>query len=101
MGGKPAPEARKRINHIIAMLIMDEQRRVCSTRFQIGRHQSAQAPQSSIDGRQGVRGSPRGACGGALTTTRANQWINRNVIAIGRDGAGWAEIETARAACNA
>jgi hypothetical protein len=91
--------ARKRVDHRLAVGgVVQQEDCVRATRFAIGREQRAQFAQQGVGRRKRVG---RGACradGGARAATGADILVDPDVIAVRRDRAGRAKIETARAA---
>ena len=77
---------------------MQKHKGLCAACRAIGSQQSAQTPLNRIGWRERIGGRTRRTDRGASAAARADVFINGDMIAIGRDGAGRAEIETARAA---
>ncbi len=97
--GQAVAEAGKRVDQRHAVrVVVDEDERPPSSRFAIRGQQRAQLAHQGIRRRQRIGGGAGGANGGALSAARTDIGVDGDVIAGGRDRAGRAEVEAARAA---
>ena len=90
--------AGERLDHRLAMRVMDQQHGRLAAGLAIGQQQAAQALQQRIGGGQRVAGRTCRADGGAGTAAGADLGGDDHRLLPRRDRAGGAEIEAARAA---
>ncbi len=91
--------ARQRVDHAEAVVgVMDQEQRLRPARLAIGGEQHAQFAHQRIGRRHGIARSAGRTHSRALAAAGADQRIDRNMIAIGRNRAGRTQIEAAAAA---
>ena len=91
--------ARQRVDQRAAVLVVVKQHDgLRAAGLAIGGEQRAQLAHQRVRRRQRIGGGAGRAGGGALAAAGADMRVDRDVIAGGRDRAGRAEIEAARAA---
>jgi len=89
----------ERVDHHAAVLgVMKQDDGLRTPGLTIGRKQNAHFSQQCVRRRQRVGSGARRACGGALAAPGADIRVDCDMIAVGRNRAGRAEIETAPAA---
>jgi hypothetical protein len=97
--GQAVAEARERIDqrHAMCLVVHEHDGRLCAPGITICRHQRPQLAHQRIRRRQRIAGGAGRAHGGTLSAAGTDIGVDGDMIAGGRDRAGGAEIEAARA----
>jgi hypothetical protein len=99
MRGQSIAVTRQRIDQRGAVIfVVQQDNGILAAGVAIGRQQHAQFSHQRVGRRQRIRSSAGRAGSGALAAAGANLGVDGNVLAGGRDSAGWTQIEAAVAA---